>query len=105
MAYLPLSEPGDAGEQYFDTTTGKVVNVVRTDSIQRLCYEHQKEHGFTPDHAARRVAHIDLNTVKLLAVLNKDSDAHAYLYEHDTKARDRMINRYPTYFKACYGGI
>lgn len=103
--YIPISDPGDAGELYYNTMDDTVTTVVRTDALQRLCYEHQKEDGWTPDRSMRRVAHIELNTVKLLALQKGDSDAYSYLYENDARARDRMIRRYPHLFKACSGGI
>lgn len=99
-----ISEPTDAVPQYYNADTDSILTVVNTDALQELCYEHQKEDGFTPDRRMRRIAHIELNTVKLLAKMG-DADAHAYFYEHDERARDRMINRYPEYFKACSGGI
>lgn len=103
--YLPISEKDDVGELYYDTMDDKVTTVVRTDGLQQLCYEHQKEDGFSPDRKVRRIAHIDLNLAKFLALGMKDSDAYSFLYEHDTNAMMRMIKRYPHFFKACSGGI
>ena len=48
---------------------------------------------------------VDLGTVRVLADVRKDADARAYLDEHDTAARDRMIRRYPDLFQACSGGV
>lgn len=99
-----LSEPGDLALQYYDTDKGAVKTVVNTDSLQRACYEHRKTDGFSPDRKWRRVAHIELNTVKLLAKMG-DTDAYEYLHFDSVKARDRMIRRHPEYFKACSGGF
>lgn len=104
MAYLPLSEPGDYGCQLMDMDTGNIVTVVNTDPVRRNCYELQKTDGWSPDRNWRRVASINLGTVKLLAKMG-DADAHMYFYEHDERARDRMIERHPEYFKACSGRI
>lgn len=105
MAYRKVSSDDDIGEFWHEEGSDKVTMVVNTDDIQRLCYEHQKEDGFTPDRRARRIAHIELNLVKFLALEMKDSDAYSFLYEHDQKAMMRMIIRYPHFFKACSGGI
>ena len=61
--------------------------------------------GFDVTRSFRRVAHIDLGTVRLLAVTRNDADARAYLLHHDEAARDRMIAHYPELFKACSGGV
>ena len=99
-----LTEPGDVMRQYYDADSDEVVTVVDTDSVSRLCAEHQKYDGFTPDRSMRLVAHIELDTVKLLAKMG-DMDAYAYYYEDDERARDRMINKHPEYFKACSGRL
>lgn len=92
------------GNQYFDTDNNSLVTVVNTDGLRRACYEDSKTDGFSPDRRWRRVAHIELDTVKLLAKMG-DSDAYDYLYYNDAKARDRMIRRRPQIFKACSGGF
>jgi hypothetical protein len=53
----------------------------------------------------RRIARIDLNLVKFLWKVNKDADCYDFLMHGDKAAMMRMINRYPEFFKACYGGI
>jgi hypothetical protein len=53
----------------------------------------------------RRVARINMDTVRLLAIQRKDADALAYMNYHDEAARDRMIRNYPHLFKACSGGV
>lgn len=77
--------------------------IFNNDAILRLNHEERKTDGFSIDRNFRRIAHIDMNTVRILA--QKDKDAEAYLKAHDTDARDRMIRRYPEFFKACSGGV
>lgn len=105
MSLRLVSDPGDVGIQYHDSDSGELVTVVRTDEIRKACYEAQKFDGWTPDHRMRRIAHIDLNTVKFLWKVIKDEDCYNFLMFGDRAAMMRMINRYPDLFKACYGGI
>ena len=100
--YKLLTDANDATPQYYDTDTGAVVTVVDPTPLMRACYEDRKTDGFSPGHKLRRVAHIEMDTVKLLAKLG-DNDAFAYLKFDDSKARDRMIRKHPEYFKACSG--
>lgn len=67
--------------------------------------EDRKHDGFDITRSIRRVARIDMGTVRYLANVEHDADARAYLEEHDTAARDRLIERYPVFFKACSGGV
>ena len=106
MSYRLVSAPGDVGIQYQDSDDpDKIHTIVRTDEIRKGIYEAQKFDGWTPDHRMRRIARIDLNLVKFLWKVKGDSDCYSFLYEGDKAAMMRMINRYPEFFKACYGGI
>jgi hypothetical protein len=105
MSYRLVSDPGDVGIQYHDSDTGKLITLVRTDEIRKNAYEAQKFDGWTPDHRMRRIAHIDLNLVKFLWKVKGDVDCYDFLMHGDRAAMMRMINRYPEFFKACYGGI
>ena len=102
-----LTEHGDSERKIYtvDGTKEKIVTVDNNDDVLQANYEGRKEDGFDITHSIRRVAHIDMNTVRLLAIARKDSDAMGYLYNHDTAARDRMIRHYPDLFKACSGGV
>lgn len=102
--YKLLTDEYDATPQYYDTDTGAIVTVVDPTSLMQACYEGRKTDGFSPGHKWRRVAHIEMDTVKLLAKMG-DSDAHDYLYFDDPQARDRMIRRRPEIFKACSGSF
>ena len=87
------------------TNDQRLITQFDASSVYELNKEQRKSDGFSIDRSWRRVAHIDMNTVKLLAHNENDADAKAYLDYHDEAARDRMIRRYPHYFKACSGGI
>jgi hypothetical protein len=106
MPYRLVSDPDDVGIQYQDSDNpDKIHTIVRTDEIRKGIYEAQKFDGWTPDHRMRRIARIDLNLVKFLAKVKKDVDCYDFLMHGDRAAMMRMINRYPEFFKACYGGI
>lgn len=102
-----LTEAGDTERKIFvtDGKTDVIRTVGRDDDVLKQNYEERKESGWDITHSFRRVAHIDLGTVRLLANVRKDADAKAYLVNHDTDARDRMIRHYPDLFKACSGGV
>lgn len=105
MSYRLVSDPGDVGIQYHDSDSGELVTIVRTDEIRKNIYEAQKFDGWTPDRRMRRIARIDLNLVKFLWKVKQDADCYDFLMHGDKAAMMRMINRYPEFFKACYGGI
>lgn len=102
-----LTDAGDTERKIFVTDGKKdfIRTVGRDDDVLRKNYEDRKSDGWDLTHSFRRVAHIDLGTVRLLANVRKDADAKAYLVSHDTDARDRMIRHYPELFKACSGGV
>lgn len=103
-----LTEQGDSERTFFVSGGAKgdcIVHSGYDDDVLRANAEGRKEDGFDVTRRFRRVAHIDLGTVRVLADVRKDADARAYLDEHDTAARDRMIRRYPDLFQACSGGV
>lgn len=97
--------PGESVRQFYvvENSNEKIVTLANDDVIQQENYEDRKLDGFSPDRSMRRVARIYMPTVRLLAGRG-DYDAMLYFHNGDTKARDRMINRYPILFKACSGG-
>lgn len=102
-----LTDAGDTSRKIYtvDGTREIITTVSNNDSVLQQNYEDRKEDGWDITHSFRRVAHIDMDTVRLLAIQRKDADAMAYLNYHDTDARDRMIRHYPDLFKACSGGV
>lgn len=102
-----LTERGDSERTFLvaGSRGDRIVHAGCDDDVLRANAEGRKEDGFDVSRRFRRVAHIDLGTVRVLADVQKDADAKAYLEEHDTAARDRMIRRYPDLFKACSGGV
>ena len=102
-----LTEKGDSEKKTYaiDGTKERIITQANNDDVLKANYEDRKTDGFDSGHNIRRVARIDMNTVKLLAITRKDADAISYLNNHDTDARDRMIEHYPHLFKACSGGI
>ena len=104
---IEFTDNGDTERKIYvaDGTKEKIVTVANNDDVLQANYEGRKEDGFDITRSIRRVAHIDMNTVRLLAIARKDADAVGYLYNHDTAARDRMIRHYPDLFKACSGGV
>ena len=104
-----LTDHGDTAEQYYGvdnvTNNERIITAFDNSAILKLNQEARKTDGFNYDKSMRVVAHIEPHTVKLLALTHKDPDAIAYLTEHDTAARDRMIRNYPHLFKACSGGV
>ncbi len=103
-----LTSAGDGERSFFVPGKGgkdRILHVGCNDDVLRANAEERKEDGFDVTRSFRRVAHIDLGTVRLLAVTRKDADARAYLLYHDEAARDRMIAHYPELFKACSGGV
>ncbi len=100
-----LTAEGDAQRKFLslDKDGDRIITLGNNDAVLRQNYEDRKEDGFDLSRNIRRVAHIDLGTVSLLAYREFDPDAMAYLRDHDPKARDRMIERYPELFKACSG--
>lgn len=105
--HYDLTEQGDSERKVYavDGTKESIITTASNDEVLKQNYEERKEDGFDITHSIRRVAHIDMNTVRLLAITRKDCDAMAYLHHHDTDARDRMIRHYPDLFKACSGGV
>ena len=105
--FYNLTDAGDSDETVFatDGRHDRIITRGNNDDVLKANYEGRKEDGFDITHSFRRVAHIDLGTVRLLAYVNHDQDAKAYIENHDTDARDRMIRRYPDLFKACSGGV
>ncbi|WP_196601654.1 hypothetical protein [Pectinatus frisingensis] len=83
----------------------KITTEFNNDDVLKQNYEGRKMSGFDAGRHIRCVAHIEMNTVRMLAYKNHDEDAFNYLEYHDTAARDRMIKKYPILFKACSGGI
>lgn len=104
MKELPQTQ-GESIRQFYVVEKGqeKIITVADDAPVQQANYEDRKTDGFSVDHSIRRVARIYMPTVRLLAGRG-DYDAMLYLHHSDTKARDRMINRYPILFKACSGG-
>ncbi|WP_196595311.1 hypothetical protein [Pectinatus frisingensis] len=102
-----LTDKGDSERKLYavDGAKERIITYANNDDVLQSNYEDRKTDGFDIGHHIRRVARIDMNTVRLLAYEKKDKDAAAYLEYHDTAARDRMIERYPILFKACSGGI
>lgn len=102
-----LTDKGDTERTYFVHSDGvdRIVKQGSDDDVLKQNYEDRKTDGFDLTHRFRRVAHIDMGTVRILAQVQHDKDAQAYLDDHDTAARDRMIRRYPDLFKACSGGV
>jgi hypothetical protein len=102
-----LTGKGDSDRTFYtvDGTKESITTVADNEDVLQQNYKGRNEDGFDSTHSIRRVAHIDLSTVRLLAIVRKDSDAMAYLHDHDTQARDRMIRHYPDLFKACSGGV
>lgn len=102
-----LTDKGDTERTYFVHSDGvdRIVKQGSDDDVLKQNYEDRKTDGFDLMHSFRRVAHIDMGTVRILAQVQHDKDAQAYLDYHDTAARDRMIRRYPDLFKACSGGV
>lgn len=103
-----LTDKGDTERTYFVQGAGgkdRIVKQGSDDDVLRQNYEDRKTDGFDLTRSWRRVAHIDMGTVRILAQVQHDTDAQAYLDEHDTAARDRMIRRYPDLFRACSGGV
>ena len=104
-----LTDAGDSSEKYYGidnlTNDQRIITAFDNSEVLKQNAEDRKSDGFSIDHNFRLVAHIDMNTVKLLALNNHDADAKDYLDYHDADARDRMIRRYPEYFKACSGGV
>ena len=88
-----------------DKDGDKVQKVFENDSVLAANKTDRMSDGFDITRMFRRVARIDMNTVRLLAIQRKDADAMAYLNYHDEAARDRMIRNYPHLFKACSGGV
>ena len=106
--HYELTEAGDTSRKIFSTngTEDRVTTIFNNDAVLKLNQEQRKDDGFMMMPGlglVRRVAHIDMNTVKLLANQG-DKNAKAYL-QGDTNARDRMIREYPHLFKACSGRI
>ena len=102
-----LTDKGDSERKLYavDGTKERIITQANNDDVLKANFEDRKTDGFDFRHNIRRVARIDMNTVRLLAYQKHDNDAIAYLNEHDTAARDRMIEHYPHLFKACSGGI
>lgn len=98
-----ITDKDDSDRKFIDGN--KIITLDNNDDVLAANYEDRKTDGFDIGHHFRRVARIDMNTVRLLAFKDKDADAIAYLNEHDTAARDRIIERYPLLFKACSGRI
>ena len=106
--HYELTEAGDTSRKILSTngTEDRVTTIFNNDAVLKLNQEQRKDDGFMMMPGlglVRRVAHIDMNTVKLLANQG-DKNAKAYL-QGDTNARDRMIREYPHLFKACSGRI
>ena len=104
---IEITDASDTERKIYvaDGAKEKIVTIGNDDDVLQANYEGRKEDGFDLTRSIRRVAHIDMGTVHLLAIHRKDADAMAYLHHHDTDARDRMIRRYPDLFKACSGGV
>lgn len=103
-----LTDKGDTERTYYvQGKCGKdrIIKQGSDDDVLRQNYEDRKTDGFDLTHSFRRVAHIDMGTVRVLASVQHDKDAQAYLDYHDADARDRMIRRYPDLFKACSGRV
>lgn len=106
--HYELTESGDSARKILSTngTEDHITTVFNNDAVLALNAEERKDDGFVilPGLGlCRRVAHIDMNTVKLLASQG-DKNAKAYL-AGDTNARDRMIREHPHIFKACSGRV
>lgn len=111
--FYDLTDIGDSHKKIYatDVVNGfrddRIITVGNNDDHMALNASYRKEDGFDFGHNIRRVAHMDLGTIRLLAKRkpNPDEDAIKYLEYHDTEARDRLIRRYPEFFKACSGGV
>ena len=101
-----VDSDGTKQKIYVESKDGdKVQTVFENDSVLAANKADRMADGFDITRMFRRVARIDMNTVRLLAIQRKDADAMAYLNYHDEAARDRMIRNYPHLFKACSGGV
>jgi hypothetical protein len=102
-----LHDAEDTTEKYLatDGKNDRIVTSWDADPLLKQLKAEREEDGFDITRSFRRVAHIDMRTVKLLALTQHDPDAQAYLDYHDADARDRMIRHYPMYFKACSGRV
>lgn len=101
---LPLHDADQSIKQFYAVEGYKerIITVANDDVVQKANYEDRKTDGFSHDRQIRRVARIYMPTVRMLATQN-DMDAIMYLKYGDTKARDRMIDKYPILFKTCSG--
>ena len=104
-----LTDSGDSCRKVLsldDRHGDHIITIGNNDAVLAQNHEDRKDDGFMmlPGLGlVRRVAHIDMNTVKLLA---RQGDKNAKLYlQGDTDARDRMIREYPHLFKACSGRV
>lgn len=73
-----LTSEGDGERSFFVPGKGgkdRILHVGCNDDVLRANAEERKEDGFDVTRSFRRVAHIDLGTVRLLAVTRKDADA------------------------------
>ncbi len=106
--HYELTDIGDTSRKILSTNGAedRITTIFNNDSVLKQNQEDRKDDGFMmlPGLGlVRRVAHIDMNTVKLLA---SQGDKNAKLYlQGDTDARDRMIREYPHLFKACSGRV
>ena len=80
-----------------DGRDDRIIHIGNNDAVLQQNAEERKDDGFIniPFFGKiRRVAHIDMGTVHLLAHKH-DADAISYLENNDTQARDRLIRNYP----------
>ena len=107
MKYMKLIDSDGTKQKIYveDKDGDKVQTVFENDSVLKANQADRLTDGFDITRMFRRVARINMDTVRLLAIQRKDADALAYMNYHDEAARDRMIRNYPHLFKACSGGV
>lgn len=107
--YYELTDYGDSERKILDidiaTNKDKIWTIGNNDAHLDYAAEARESDGWDPTHSIRRIAHMDLGTVRMLAKAQHDEDAISWLETGDSDARDRLIEKYPLYFKACSGGI
>jgi hypothetical protein len=104
---LQLHDVDQSTKQFYavDGKKERIITIADDTIVQQANYQDRKTDGFSVDRNIRRVARIYMPTVRMLIDKFKDKDAYLYLNFGDTKARDRMIERYPLLFKCCSGGV
>lgn len=107
--YYELTDVGDSQRKILDvdiaTKQDRIWTIGNNDDHLDYVGRMQHDEGYDITRGFRRIAHLDLGTVRLLAVKHHDQDAIDWLQNDDADARDRLIEKYPQFFKACSGGI